>query len=142
MRAADGAAPVHSAPEGPHMTRPICGSTLALLLAAAAVAQAPKDQPAPKAPAKAFALDLGGLPKLDDTSRYLARVAKLREMMKTAGAEAASGLNQVLAAEAAFVGRHHEALALMDAGRPEIPAAKNTDALDPYEPRDAAAAIA
>src|SRR5438067_2177448 len=115
------------------MTRRICGLTLASLLATVAAAQGPKDTPAPKPPPKAFGLELGSLPKLDDTSRYLARVAKLREMLNTAGPEAAAGLNQVLAAEAAFVGRNKEAMALMDAGRPEIPAAKNTDALDPYE---------
>jgi hypothetical protein len=123
------------------MTRTICGWTLAVLLAPAVAGQDPKDKPAPKAAAKAFRLDLGGLPKLDDTANYLARVAKLRDLMKQAGPEGASGLNQFLAAEAAFVGRHREAMALMDAGRPEIPAAKNTDALDPYEPRDAADAI-
>ncbi|HEY1380541.1 MAG TPA: hypothetical protein VGF55_27315 [Gemmataceae bacterium] len=116
------------------MTHPYCGCALALLVAAIAAAD---DKPAPKAPGPVRP-NLSGMPKLDDTSRYLARVVWLRGMMKAPGG---AMLNQALAAEESFVGRDREAMALMDIGRPEIPAAKNTDALDPYEPRDAADAI-
>src|SRR3954449_5375015 len=117
------------------MTHPYCGCALVLLLTAFALAA--DDKPAPKATGPVRP-DLSGMPKLDDTSRYLARVVWLRDQMKGAGGDM---LNQALAAEEAFVGRDAEAMALMDAGRPEIPAAKNTDALDPYEPRDAAEVI-
>ncbi len=108
----------------------LCGVILASLVATAC-AQEKKDTKAPP-----FAAMLRDLPKLDDTSRYLARVAKLREILKSEPA-----LNQALAAEEAFVGRHKQAMALMDAGRKEMPLPKNTDALDPYDPKDAAEAI-
>src|SRR5437868_5415306 len=119
------------------MTRRIYTPLLAysLVVLATAFGQVPKDAPAPKAPPKSFQLEFANLPKLDDTTHYLPLVVKVREMMKVGGPEAAAGLNQVLAAEAAFVGRHQEAMALMDMGRPEIPPAKNADALDPYEPK-------
>src|SRR5438270_3041524 len=124
------------------MTRRIGTLLLACsLFLTAASGQAPKETPAPKTTMKSWQVQLTGLPKLDDTIHYLPRVVKVREMMKAAGDEAASGLNQALAAEAAFVGRYREAMALMDMGRPETPPAKNTDALDPYEPKDAAEAI-
>jgi hypothetical protein len=103
---------------------------------AVSAAQEKKKLPAPKPPA--FLRMLRELPQLDDTSRYLVRVAKLREIVKKPDA---AGLNQLLAAEEAFLGRYKQAMALMDLGRPEVPAAKNTDALDDYQPKDAAEAV-
>lgn len=82
------------------MARPSYACPLAVLLAA--FAPAADDKPAPKA-AGPVRPDLGGMPKLDDTARYLARVKWLREKMTGPGGEM---LNQALAGEEAFVGRY------------------------------------
>src|SRR5579884_1155893 len=101
------------------MIRLLSGFALVAVLALTSVAQEPKNKPAPKVTGPVRP-DLTGMPKLDDTSRYLARVAWLRGKMKAAGGDM---LSQALAAEVAFVGRYREAMALMDIGRPELPAA-------------------
>jgi hypothetical protein len=87
-------------------------------------------------PADPFA----GVPDLDRTSRYLERVAALRQRRADA-VRAGQGdrrrlLDELLASEEAAVGRYHEAMRLVDGDFPAAPAGAGAE-LDGYEVRDA-----
>src|SRR5687768_6405456 len=105
------------------MTRTVAGAALAALLAAAVAAQdkgpKPPDKKAP--PPNPFA----GLPQLDSSANYLARVTRIRSLRAAAKDRERDMYAQMLAAEAAFVGRHKEALELMDGAARPVPAAKD-----------------
>ncbi|HQR09120.1 MAG TPA: hypothetical protein PLN21_20025 [Gemmatales bacterium] len=104
---------------------------LAVLISTDAVGQEKK---------AAVADPLAELPLLDSSLNYLLRVVKLRAVTSS-GQQEKQMYSQFLAAEASFIGRHQEALALMDLGSSKRPPASNTDTLNAYEPKDAVEAV-
>jgi hypothetical protein len=86
---------------------------------------------------------LAGVPPLDRTSRYLERIVELRKRHAAAAGKEGPGhpLDQLLAAEEATVGRHREAMRLMDGVFPTFPPPKDSTALDLYESKDAVQTI-
>jgi hypothetical protein len=116
---------------------------LAALAAAVAVAGDDDKAGADKKPVRPPSDLLAGVPPLDRTSRYLERIVELRKRQAAAAGEkgADNPLDQLLAAEEATVGRHREAMRLMDTVFPTFPDPKDTALLDPYEPKDAVETI-
>jgi hypothetical protein len=123
------------------MNRCLAGLAIAVLAGTLIASPDGGKGPAKKPdPADPFA----GVPDLDRTSRYLERVAALRQLRADA-ARAGQGdrrrlLDQLLAAEEAAVGRYHEAIRLVDSFFPAVPGGAGAE-LDGYEARDAVRAI-
>jgi hypothetical protein len=120
-------------------------TALALAVLTSELAAHSHDDKPPGQEGAAPADPTAGVPPLDRTSRYLPRIVELRK--RRAAAEKAGHenrrdlLGQVLAAEETGVGRHQEAMRLMDSVFPTFTAGKPAVDLDGYEPTDAVAAI-
>jgi hypothetical protein len=116
-----------------------------LVLSLLAVLAAASDDKPPAKKSTAPVDPTAGLPPLDRTSRYLECLVELRK--RAAAAEKAKDkarrgmLDQLLAAEEATVGRHREAMRLMDSVFPTFPTAKPDPDLADYQPKDAVATI-
>jgi hypothetical protein len=125
------------------MNRLLAGLTVAVL-AGALGAPSDNDRPPPKKPAKP-ADPTAGVPALDRTSRYLERVVELRKRRAATEKEGQTDrrrlLDQMLAAEESTVGRHREAMRLMDSVFRTFSVPKSDTELDGYEPRGAAETI-
>jgi hypothetical protein len=97
------------------------------------------------ADADVLATALEGVPDLDNTSRYLQRVIELRRRQQTVGKSGQSGasdfLAQVLATEETALGRHYDAIRLMDNVSSTPSGPKSDTGLVGYAPKDAAKTI-
>jgi hypothetical protein len=127
------------------MNRLIAGLTLAVLAGAPLFRSADGAAPPAKKPV-APSDQTAGLRVLDRTARYLEQVVELRKRRaaaeKAGQTERRRSLDQMLAAEEATVGRHRDAMPLMDSVFPTFPADRSaTTELDGYEPKDATEAI-